>query len=186
MSYVKKIQDMTESEQKAYMINSLAAIKDAINAQGGNVTDSTPYADYASKIAGTTVIEAKAITPSTEAQTITASGNVDGFSPITVSAVDSNIDPNILSNNIIQGVTILGVSGSAVELKGETVEVTPSTSAQTIEPTEGKNGITSISVAAVTAAIDANILAENIKSGVTILGVEGTYTGEQEQQEPQE
>lgn len=35
-----------------------------------------------------------------------------------------------------------------------------------------------VSVAAVTSAIDANITAENIKSGVTILGVEGTYTGE--------
>ena len=112
MTYQKSMNDMTESEQKCYMINSLAAIKDAINAQGGNVTDSTPYADYASKIAGTTVIEAKSITPSTEEQTITASGSVDGFSPITVAAVTAAIDENIVAENIKAGVTILGVEGT--------------------------------------------------------------------------
>lgn len=179
MTYVKKIQDMTESEQKAYMINSLAAIKDAINAEGGNVTDSTPYADYASKISAVTNIEAKSVTPTTSEQTITASGSVDGFSPIAVAAVTASIDESIVAGNIKSGATILGVEGSVIELAGETVEVTPTTSAQTIEPSEGKNGITQISVAAVTSAIDENIVAGNIKAGVTILGVEGTYTGEQ-------
>lgn len=61
----------------------------------------------------------------------------------------------------------------------ETAEVTPSTEAQTIEATgTGKIGLSSVSVAAVTSAIDANIIAGNIKKGVTILGVEGTYEGE--------
>ena len=178
MSYVKKIQDMTESEQKCYMINSLAAIRDAINASGGNVSDTTPYADYASKISGVTKIEAKEITPTTSEQTITASGDVDGFNPLTVSAVTAAIDESIVATNIKAGATILGVEGSVIELAGELAEVTPTTSEQTIEPSEGKNGFTSISVAAVTSAIDANILPENIKSGVTILGVEGTYSGE--------
>lgn len=62
----------------------------------------------------------------------------------------------------------------------ETANATPTTSEQTITPTgEGKIGLSSVTVAAVTSAIDANIVAGNIKSGVTILGVEGTYTGEQ-------
>lgn len=170
--------EMTETEQKCYMINCLAAIKDAINSEGGNITDSTPYDQYASKISGATVIEAKEITPTTSEQTITASGSVDGFSPITVKAVTSAIDDDIVAGNIKSGVTILGVEGSVVELAGEEIEVTPSTSEQTIEPTEGKNGITQVSVLAVTSSIDVNIIAENIKAGVTILGVEGTYTGE--------
>lgn len=178
MTYQKSMNDMTESEQKCYMINCLAAIRDAINANGGNVSDTTPYADYASKISGVTKIEAKEITPTTSEQTITASGDVDGFNPLTVAAVTSAIDANIVATNIKSGATILGVEGSVIELAGELAEVTPTTSAQTIEPTDGKNGFTSISVAAVTSAIDANILPENIKSGVTILGVEGTYTGE--------
>ena len=60
----------------------------------------------------------------------------------------------------------------------ETANATPTTSEQTITPTgEGKIGLSSVTIAAVTSAIDANIIAENIKSGVTILGIEGTYTG---------
>ncbi len=55
--------------------------------------------------------------------------------------------------------------------------VTPTTSQQTITADEGKDGLGTVTVNAVTAAIDENITAANIKSGVTILGVEGTYTG---------
>ena len=172
------LNEMTETEQKCYMINCLAQIKDAIKAAGGNITDQTPYSEYAGKIAGTTNIESLSVTPSTSAQEITASGTVDGYSPITVSAVTADIDENIVAGNIKSGVTILGVEGSVVELAGETTEITATTSEQTIEPTEGKNGFTSITVNPVTAAIDENIVAGNIKSGVTILGVEGTYTGE--------
>ena len=102
---------MTEKEEKVYMINCLAAIKDAINEAGGNITDSTPYDQYASKISGTTEIKELEITPSTEAQTITAS-DCDGYSPIEVSAVTSAIDENIVAGNIKAGVTILGVEGT--------------------------------------------------------------------------
>jgi hypothetical protein len=59
-----------------------------------------------------------------------------------------------------------------------TLSVTPSTTAQSIEPEDPVDGYSSVSVAAVTAAIDENIIEGNIKSGVTILGVTGTYTGE--------
>lgn len=45
MTYQRNINDMTESEQKCYMINSLAAIREAINSNGGNVSLTTPYAD---------------------------------------------------------------------------------------------------------------------------------------------
>lgn len=103
---------MTETEQRCYMINCLSAIREAINAEGGNITDSTPYDQYASKISGATKIEAKEITPTTSEQTITATGNVDGFSPITVSPVTAAIDNNIIATNIKSGVTILGVEGT--------------------------------------------------------------------------
>ena len=55
--------------------------------------------------------------------------------------------------------------------------VTPTTSQQTITADEGKDGLGTVTVSAVTAAIDENIIAGNIKSGVTILGVAGTYDG---------
>lgn len=56
-----------------------------------------------------------------------------------------------------------------------TANVTPTTSAQTINPEEGE-AFNKVEVGAVTAAIDENIVAGNIKDGVTILGVTGTYT----------
>lgn len=56
--------------------------------------------------------------------------------------------------------------------------VTPTTSEQTITADEGKDGLGTVTVNAVTAAIDENITAANIKSGVTILGVTGSYSGD--------
>jgi len=60
----------------------------------------------------------------------------------------------------------------------EELNVTPSTSAQTITAPEGTDGYSPVNVSAVTSAIDANIQAGNIKNGVTILGTTGTYTGD--------
>lgn len=57
-------------------------------------------------------IDALNVTPSTSAQTITASGTTDGYSPVNVSAVDNTIDANITAGNIKDGVTILGVTGN--------------------------------------------------------------------------
>lgn len=55
----------------------------------------------------------------------------------------------------------------------ETKQVNPSTESQNIIANTGKL-ISQITVSPVTAAIDSNIVAGNIKDGVTILGVEGT------------
>ena len=45
-------------------------------------------------------------------QIITPSGDVDGFNKVTVSPVTSNIDENIIPENIKEGVTILDVVGT--------------------------------------------------------------------------
>ena len=58
-----------------------------------------------------------------------------------------------------------------------TLNVTPTTSAQHLTPTSPVDGWDEVNVSAVTSAIDSNITAGNIKSGVNILGVTGTYTG---------
>lgn len=73
---------------------------------------------------------------------------------------------------------IASVAESIVTPTLEDKTVTPSTSSQTITAGEGYDGLGTVTVSAVTAAIDTNIKAENIKSGVTILGVAGSYTGE--------
>lgn len=62
---------------------------------------------------------------------------------------------------------------TSVSVVLQTKEVTPSTESQNIIANTGKL-INQITVSPVTAAIDSNIVAGNIKDGVTILGVEGT------------
>lgn len=61
---------------------------------------------------GGAVIDVLNVTPSTTSQTITASGGTDGYSPVNVAAVTSEIDANIVAENIKKDVSILGVTGS--------------------------------------------------------------------------
>ena len=71
---------------------------------------------------------------------------------------------------------ISAVAGGQIK-KLTTKSVDPTTENKTYTPSSSYNGFSSFTVKAVTAAIDENIAAGNIKSGVTILGVEGTYDG---------
>ena len=50
-----------------------------------------------------------------------------------------------------------------------------STLSQTIEPDSGYAGLSKVTIAPVTATIDPNIQPGNIRKGITILGVTGTY-----------
>ena len=93
-------------------------------------------------------------------------------------AILTEKNSKILAGNIKSGVTIFDVTGTVVELNGETKTVSPTTSQQVITPTSGKNAITQVTVEAVDNTIDANIIAGNIKNNVTILGVTGTYVGD--------
>ena len=115
------------------------------------------------------------VQPTTSDQTITpTAGSV--FSRGTVRAVTKEIDVNIVSDNIKEGVTILGVAGTLKEEKPEEVfDVQPTTTDQTITPTEG-SVFSGGTVHAVTSAIDSNIQPGNIKEGVSILGVAGTLS----------
>lgn len=112
--------------------------------------------------------------PSTVAQTFTPPQGYDGYDEVSVAAVTSAIDSNIASENIVAGTSILGVAGSATELNGTTLSVTPTTSVQNFVPVAPANGFTSVAVSGVTSSIDSNIKASNIKAGVTILNVTGT------------
>lgn len=145
------------------------------------------------------------VTPTTAKQVKTPTKN--GYSKVTVNAVTSAIDGNILPANIAQGVVILGVTGTAVlsnetsrnittngtyspeapytgfssvvvdvKVEHEALDVTPTTSLQTFTAVDQYHGYSPVTVQAVTADIDSNIVAGNIKSGVSILGVTGTLT----------
>lgn len=60
----------------------------------------------------TPVIDSLSITPTTSQQIITAPSGTNGYSPITVDAVTSSIDANIVAGNIKKDVEILGVTGT--------------------------------------------------------------------------
>lgn len=83
-----------------------------VTANGGSSQLATDIATIPSGSGSTPVIESLSVTPTTSSQTITASGGVDGYSPITVSAVDNTIDSNITAGNIKSGVNILGITGT--------------------------------------------------------------------------
>lgn len=82
-------------------------------------------------------------------------------------------DANAVATDILAGKTAyvngVKVTGSIASQEAQTI--TPTTAAQTIEAGKYLAG-------AITINGDANLLAENIKNGVTIFGVAGTYTGE--------
>ena len=124
----------------------------AISNKGGTLPATQNLANMPTAInsisgGSTPVINSLNVTPTTSAQTITAPSGIDGYSPVNVNAVTSSIDANISAGNIKSGVSILGVSGSVTELKGETRSVSlTNSSGQTFTPTSGKNGITSITV----------------------------------------
>lgn len=64
-------------------------------------------------VKGTVNNQDKTVTPTTSGQTVTADEGYSGLGIVTVNAVTSAIDPDITSQNIVEGVNILGVEGSA-------------------------------------------------------------------------
>ena len=76
---------------------------------------------------------------------------------------------------------IEGISVSVTPITDDTVlqdkTITPTTTEQFITADEGYDGLGTVTVEAVTASIDENITAENIKKDVEILGVTGSYEG---------
>lgn len=165
---------------------TLGAVTSAIdpNIVAGNIKQGVTILGVAGTVQeGGTIQSSKTATPSTSSQTITPDSGYDGLGQVIVNPVTASIDSNIAAGNIKSGVFILGVSGSLTPASLTTQTITPTTSAQTVTPTSPYNGFSAVTVPAVTAAIDSNITAANIKSGVTILGVQGSlvvqhyYTG---------
>ena len=145
-----------------------------------NTSNNNPHADKEEQDKPTIVNKINnqdiAVDPTKETIILKHSDEYTGLGTVTVKAVTSKIDKNIKSNNIRKGVTVLGVEGSLKEEKPEeSFNVQPTTSDQTITPTEG-SVFSRGTVRAVTSEIDSNIQPENIKEGVSILGVAGTLS----------
>ena len=92
--------------------------------------------------------------------------------------INSNIAETIdITENGSHNVARYTTANVTVSPNTTSLNVTPSTSAQQLTPTAGVDGFDEVNVSAVTSSIDANIIPENIKKGISILGVTGTHEG---------
>lgn len=113
-------------------------------------------------------LQQKTATPGRSSQTVTPDSGYDGLSQVTVSG-----DTNLTASNIKSGVTIFGVSGTYdPQPSVQTRTVTPTYFPYTVEPQSGYEYLSSAVVNA-----PANLTAGNIRKGVSIAGVTGTYEG---------
>lgn len=103
----------------------------------------------------------------------TGLGEVTVALPLDTKTITINGTYNASSDDL-QGYSSVTVNVADIPAVVEELNVIPTTSSQTIRPETGVDGFSVVNVSAVTSAIDNNITAENIRSGVEILGVEGT------------
>lgn len=153
-------------------------IYDAI-VQKGQSPDEEDRDTYAPAIlaisgGGSGVLDTLSVTPSTQAQSITPPAGTDGYNRVNVSAVDASIDSAIQSQNIRQGINILGVVGeySGGSSNYQSKSVTPTANGLTVSPDSGYDALSSVVIAG-----DSNLIASNVKKDVSIFGVTGTLEG---------
>ena len=127
---------------------------------------------------GNPVLQTKSVSPATSEQTITPDSGYDGMSSVIVKAMPSGAlsTPTVSSSGLVTAQ--VGTSGYISSGTKKTLQlttkgaatITPGTSDQTIASGTYLTG-------AQTFKGDANLVAGNIKSGVSIFGVAGSFEG---------
>lgn len=112
------------------------------------------------------------ITPTTQNQEY-----VGLYGTVNVDKVDNSIDNNIKAENIKNGINILGVEGIVEALIGEEREVMPTEQTQVITPSEGKTGITKITVKAIPEEIKYDVMNKYITNTLEKLRIDNIPTG---------
>jgi hypothetical protein len=128
-------------------------------------------------------LQTKTVNSSTSSQTITPDYGYTALSQVTVNPYRTETKTQTIFRNGTYTIIPTNADAlSSVTVDVDTVNnqnktVNPSTNSQSVTADSGYTGLGTVTVNAVTASIDSNIQAGNIKDGVTILGVQGTYTG---------
>lgn len=128
-------------------------------------------------------LQEKTVTPSTSAQSITADNGYDGLSKVTVNAMPTATQATpiitVSSAGVITSSSTQSAGYVAAGTKSATKQLTTQ-DAKTVTPTtSNQTAVASgrYTTGAVTVKGDANLVAGNIKSGISIFGVTGTYAG---------
>lgn len=138
-------------------LNGTQTIKGDSNLTAANIKSGVKIFNVTGSYAGsssggnTPNLQTKTVTPSESTQTVSPDSGYGGLSQVTVNAISTTY--------VGSGVT-----------KKAAATYTPSTSNQTIAASQYLSGAQTIKG-------DANLVAGNIKSGVSIFGVTGTYAG---------
>lgn len=125
-----------------------------------------------SRAGKTPVYQGRTIQPTQFPTTVQPQEGYDALSQVTV-----NAPANLLAQNIRKDVNIAGVVGTyeatAPVISLQQKNVIPSASAQIVKADEGYDGLSQVIVEG-----SPTLGPANIRSGVTIFGVTGTYTGD--------
>lgn len=149
----------------------------------------TAYDKSGEKITGTMKqsadpkLQAKTATPTTSAQTVKPDSGYDGLSQVTVKAMPTatQATPSITVSSA--GLITASATQSAGYVSSGTKSATKqltTQAAKTVTPTTSNQTAVASGIyttGAITVKGDANLKADNIKSGVSIFGVPGTYDG---------
>lgn len=132
---------------------------------------------------GDPILQDKTVTPTTSKQTVTADSGYDGLDTVTVNAMPTatQATPSITVNasglitataTQTAGYVVGGTKSATKQLAFQAAKtITPTTTNQTAVSSGYYTG------GAITVKGDSNLVAGNIKSGVSIFGVNGTYAG---------
>lgn len=148
----------------------------ALDAKGDLITGTHECAETEPKL------QSKTVTPTTALQTVNPDSGYDGLSKVTVNAMPTatQATPSISVNS--SGLITASATQSAGYVASGTKSATKQLTtqgAQTITPGTSDKTIASGRYLTGTQTIkgDANLVADNIKSGVSIFGVAGSYEG---------
>lgn len=169
------------------IITAVQAAHEKVAEKGGTTAQPYLVANLASAIdsipdASDPVLQEKTVTPKTSAQSVTPDSGYDGLSKVTVNAMPTATQAtpsiSVSSSGLItasatqtEGYVAAGTKSATKQLTTQAATTyTPGTSNQTISEGTYCSGAQTIKG-------DANLVAGNIKSGVSIFGVAGSYEG---------
>lgn len=165
------------SIQEDYLTGIANAIREKTGETG--TIQASKFAEKISGIQSASALEERIITPSTTQQIIIPNTGYDGMSKVTIEAMPSGEleAPSISANGVITanvskgGYLPTGTQKTAQAVTQAAKTVKPTTYSQTA----AEKGV--YTTGAVTVEGDANLIASNIKNGVSIFGVSGSAAG---------